>query len=312
MKTSPLLLCALLPALALSELVTSANGLRADVYHLPPAPVVYQNHTGLAFSPTAFTLIQGAHEAVLVDSPATHQQAQNLTAWIKTTLGPDKTLTYIYITHGHGDHFFTAPAICAAFPGCQVVAKPDVNVHMLQQYDEPLFTGLWLQLFPDNQITSTPFNATLLLPVNGTFEIEGHAFQAVEVGQSDTYNSTILHVPSLSLVVGGDVIYGKCHQLFAEDPTPALRQQWIHSLDRAASLKPRYVVPSHTKPGDGFAPSHIPDTIRYIRTWESTLNQSQTWQELEAGMKRQFPQRDGSFILRWSSQAPFGAASVGV
>lgn len=120
----------------------------------------------------------------------------------------------------------------------------------------------------------------------------------------------MLHVLSLDLVVGGDVVYGNCHQLFAEDYTPGLRQLWADSLDRVAALKPRYVVPSHTKPGDGFRPLHVQETKRYIRRWEATLAESGTWEELEASMKESFPERDGSFILRWSSQAPFNASSI--
>ncbi|KIW92691.1 uncharacterized protein Z519_06538 [Cladophialophora bantiana CBS 173.52] len=312
MKSSLLssILFSILPPLALSEFVTSKNGLQVDVYHLPPAPVVYENSTNLSFSPTAFTFIHGTHEAVLVDSPATFLQGQNLTKWVKDIVGPHKSLKYIYVTHGHGDHFFTALQIAANWPGCQVVAKADVNAHMLQQYEEPLFTDLWLSLFPGGQITSQPFNATLILPANGTFEIEGHIFRAVEVGQGDTSNSTVLHVPDVDLVVGGDVVYGNCHQLFVEDLSPRLRNQWIVSLDKVAALRPRFVVPSHTKPGDGFAPSHIADTKLYIRAWEKALATSGTWQELEDAMKTQFPLRAGSFILRWSSQAPFNAASV--
>jgi glyoxylase-like metal-dependent hydrolase (beta-lactamase superfamily II) len=295
---------------AIAEFVTSAKGLRADVYHLPPAPVVYQNSTDLSFSPTAFTLLQASHHAVLVDAPATSAQASNLTTWIKTQLGSKKTLRYIYITHGHGDHFFTAPQICAQFANCQVVAKRDVNEHMQSQYLDPLWSTLWLALFP-GQITSRPFDADVILPSrHGEFAIEGHVLQAVEVGQGDTYNSTVLHVPSLGLVVGGDVVYGNCHQLFAEDYTPQLRQLWVDSLDRVEALEPRFVVPSHTKPGDGFRPSHVRETKRYIRTWEASLAESRTWQELEEGMKKAFPGRDGSFILRWSSQAPFNASSI--
>lgn len=294
---------------AIAEFVTSAKGLRADVYHLPPAPVHYQNSTNLSFSPTAFTLIQASKHAVLVDAPATEAQATNLTEWIKAQLGPKKTLRYIYITHGHGDHFFTAPQICAQFPECQVVAKCDVNEHMQSQYLDPLWSTLWLALFP-GQITSKPFDADVILPGHGAFAIDGHELRSVEVGQGDTYNSTVLHVPSLGLVVGGDVVYGKCHQLFAEDYTPDLRQLWVDSLDRVAALKPRFVVPSHTKPGDGFRASHVQETKRYIRAWEATLAESGTWQELEAGMKKSFPERDGSFILRWSSQAPFNASSI--
>ena len=304
-----LYLFASLASTAIAEFVASAKGLRADVYHLPPAPVHYQNSTDLSFSPTAFTLIQASKHAVLVDAPATEAQASNLTQWIKAQLGPKKTLQYIYITHGHGDHFFTAPQICASFPGCKVVATSDVNDHMQSQYEDPLWSTLWLALFP-GQITSRPFDADVILPRHGGFAVDGHVLRSVEVGQGDTYNSTVLHVPSLGLVVGGDVVYGNCHQLFAEDYTPSLRQLWVDSLDRVAALKPRYVVPSHTKPGDGFRPSHVRETKRYIRRWEATLAESGTWEELEAGMKKSFPGRDGSFILRWSSQAPFNASSI--
>lgn len=292
-----------------AELVTAANGLRADVYHLPPASVVYQNSTSLSFSPTAFTLIQASCDAVLVDAPATHYQAADLVTWINSTLGPRRTLKYIYITHGHGDHFFTAPQICAAFPGCQIITRGEVNEHMLQQYQNPLWSSLWLALFP-GQITSAPFNASVILAQDGIFKLDGHVLQAVNVGQGDTYNSTVLHVPDLELVVGGDVVYGKCHQLFAEDYSAALRQLWTDSLDRVAELRPQFVVPSHTKPGDLFEPSHIQETKEYIRTWEVALAKSKTWQELEMAMEKAFPDRDGTFILRWSSQAPFGASSI--
>ncbi|EXJ95853.1 hypothetical protein A1O1_00978 [Capronia coronata CBS 617.96] len=289
-----------------SEFVTSKNGLNLDVYHLPAAPVVYQNSTNLSFSPTAFTLIHGRHDAVLVDAPATLSQGSALAAWIEQTI-PGKRLKAIYITHGHGDHFFTAPAIQTRYPGAQVVVAQDVYAHMLQQYEPTIFAMVWASLFPGGQVSDDPFPAKIL-PSNGTFYLEGHALQAVEVGQGDTYNSTVLHVPSLDLVVGGDVVYGHCHQLFAEDDTHALRQQWLSSLDKVAALKPKIVIPSHMQPGEGYGPSHLHETKRYIHVWEQLRARARTWQELEQGMKQEFPGRIGSFILRWSSQAPFGAA----
>src|SRR5271155_1407635 len=39
------------------------------------------------------------------------------------------------------------------------------------------------------------------------FELEGQVLRAVSVGQGDTAHSTVLHVPSVDLVVGGDVVY---------------------------------------------------------------------------------------------------------
>ncbi|KAJ9644855.1 hypothetical protein H2204_001317 [Knufia peltigerae] len=291
---------------AFSEFVTKKNGLQVDVYHQPPAGVVYQNSTDSSFSPTAFTLIHGEHDAILVDSPATIAQGKALAQWINQTI-PGKQLKTVYITHGHGDHFFTGHIIQQSYPGAQVVAKKDVYDHMLQQYEPAVFKSVWASLFPGGQVTDTPL-AAKVLSQNGTFHLEGHVLQAVEVGQSDTYNTTALHVPDLVLVVGGDVIYGHCHQLFAEDSSHELRQKWLISLDEAAALNPKVVVPSHMQAHDRYQPSHINETKRHIHFWEQLLANSSSWQELEAKVKKAFPLRTGNFVPRWSSQAPFSAA----
>jgi glyoxylase-like metal-dependent hydrolase (beta-lactamase superfamily II) len=49
------------------------------------------------------TLIYGARDAILVDTFLTIEQSQTLLAWV---IAKGKNLTAIYITHGHGDHFF--------------------------------------------------------------------------------------------------------------------------------------------------------------------------------------------------------------
>ena len=74
-----------------------------------------------------------------------------------------------------------------------------------------------------------------------------YTLRAVEVGQEDTYDSTVLHVPDLDLVLGGDVVCGDYHQLFAEDVTLELRSMWLRGLEKVAVLSPGWVVPKlHT------------------------------------------------------------------
>jgi glyoxylase-like metal-dependent hydrolase (beta-lactamase superfamily II) len=130
----------------------------------------------------------------------------------------------------------------------------------------------------------------------------------VEVGQADTYNSTVLSIPSLSLAITGDVVYGHCHQLLAETATPELRQAWLNSLDKVAALEPKYVIPSHMQPSEGYGANHVEETKEYIRAYEEELAGSKSWEELEGKMKSRFPKRIGNFILRWSTQQPFDAA----
>lgn len=281
------------------------NGLQVHVYHLAPEPVIYQNSTDLSFSPTSFTLVSGEKEAILIDAPATIAQGEELATWISTTV-PGKELKAIYITHGHGDHFFSARSIQEIYPNVEVLATSDTAAHIAQQYEEPLYSLVWTTLFP-NKLDAKPIEVTTL-PADGIFHLEGHVLQAVEVGQGDTYNSTILHVPDLDLVVTGDVVYGDCHQLFAEDNTPELRALWLQSIDKVAALQPSVVIPSHQTPDTGYSSDHIAQTKEYIQYYEEMLPKAKSWQELESAMKTRFSDRDGTFILRWSSQAPFDAA----
>src|ERR1700738_4088295 len=58
--------------------------------------------------PTSATLIYGRRDAVLVDALLTVEQTQALVEWVAAS---DKDLTTIYVTHGHGDHFFGVGAL---------------------------------------------------------------------------------------------------------------------------------------------------------------------------------------------------------
>ncbi len=49
------------------------------------------------------TLIHGQTDAILVDTFLTIEQSQRLLEWVAAS---GKNLKAIYITHGHGDHFF--------------------------------------------------------------------------------------------------------------------------------------------------------------------------------------------------------------
>jgi glyoxylase-like metal-dependent hydrolase (beta-lactamase superfamily II) len=58
---------------------------------------------GGAFSPTTSTLIAGPTESVLVD---TQYMADDVGAVIDRVVASGTTLTAIYVTHAHADHYF--------------------------------------------------------------------------------------------------------------------------------------------------------------------------------------------------------------
>jgi glyoxylase-like metal-dependent hydrolase (beta-lactamase superfamily II) len=67
------------------------------------------------------TLIYGQRDAVLVDTFLTADQSQTLLDWV---VASGKNLTAIYITHGHGDHFFGLSPLLERFPRAKAVAIP--------------------------------------------------------------------------------------------------------------------------------------------------------------------------------------------
>src|SRR6266508_1145184 len=82
------------------------------------------------WSPTSATLICGATHAVLIDGLTTKEHAAALVAWVA---GRGLALQTIYVTHGHGDHFFGLGPLVAEHPGVEVVALPDVVDRMREQ-----------------------------------------------------------------------------------------------------------------------------------------------------------------------------------
>src|SRR5262249_30363616 len=66
------------------------------------------------------TLIYGGQDAVLAGTCTSIEQNAELVQWVRSF---GKRLTYLYITHGHGDHFFGIGQLREAFPEAKAVAS---------------------------------------------------------------------------------------------------------------------------------------------------------------------------------------------
>src|SRR6266849_1348719 len=157
------------------------------------------------WSPISATLISGQRDAVLVDALMTVEQAHALGEWVEAR---GKNLTTIYVTHGHGDHCFGIGALLDRFPNARAVATPDV-VQRMRQQASPTFVGnFWSVWFP-SQIPDRLVIAEELK--RNVIDLEGYDLVVVEVGHTDTESTTVLHVPSVGLVVAGDDAYKDVH-----------------------------------------------------------------------------------------------------
>jgi hypothetical protein len=126
-----------------------------------------------------------------------------------------------------------------------------------------------------------------------TSTLEGHELRIIEQGRTDTVDTTSLHVPSIDLVVGGDVLYNQCH-MFVGDTTPESRRNWIAALDRLAALRPKIAVAGHKKPGAPDSPSAIQDSKRYLEDFGRLQQSTTTDEELFNELTKRYPDWESS------------------
>jgi glyoxylase-like metal-dependent hydrolase (beta-lactamase superfamily II) len=151
---------------------------------LPPG------HESLAWVANSATLIAGERDALLVDTFLTIDQNGQLADQVAAT---GKNLTHLYITHGHGDHFFGINALRQRFPHMRAVATAAVVGRMPSQFEPEMMDDVFRRAFP-GQIPDDPGIAEVL--GDTAIELEGEALIPLDAGFTDTLDSTILHVPS--------------------------------------------------------------------------------------------------------------------
>jgi glyoxylase-like metal-dependent hydrolase (beta-lactamase superfamily II) len=137
-----------------------------------------------------------------------------------------------------------------------------------------------------------PFELADPLPPSNEFFLEGHLMKAIEVGQADTHDSTILWVPDIKLAVCGDVVYGDVHQMLGECDTKEKRAGWIASVRKVQALKPELVVPGHKRASETDGTYHLTETIKYLQTFEELLDGgAKDARALSQAMLQKYPTR---------------------
>jgi hypothetical protein len=127
------------------------------------------------------------------------------------------------------------------------------------------------------------------LPVDG-IKLEGHQLLAVEVGHTDTDDTTVLHVPSIGLVVAGDVAYNGVHQYLLESAHGGV-EAWLAALDKVAALQPRAVVAGHKNKDLPDDPAIINETREYLLNALRLLAEKLSPQEYFDEMIALYPDR---------------------
>jgi glyoxylase-like metal-dependent hydrolase (beta-lactamase superfamily II) len=235
----------------------------------------------LGFDPATSTLIFGEHDAALVDAMTTVAEAEALANWIALH---NRNLETIYITHAHFDHFYGLSILLDRFPAARAITTPKTLAAMQMSFS-PLVERLARRLFPGQVPTK------LVAPEayeDNSFTLEGQELRIIEQGRTDGPDTTSIYVPSIGLVVAGDVVYNQC-RMYVGDTTPESRKNWIAALDRLEALDPTIVVAGHKKPGAPDSPSTIQDTRRYLQDFDREQKAATSEQDLFDRMTELYP-----------------------
>jgi glyoxylase-like metal-dependent hydrolase (beta-lactamase superfamily II) len=261
------------------------NTLSVNVFTAPGKTMVGERPKpfgeALGFDPITSTLIFGEHDAVLVDAMMTVAEAEALADWVALH---NRNLETIYITHAHFDHFYGLGILLDRFPGARAIATPKA-LNGIQMFLSPPVQRLARQLFPGQVPTK------LVAPEpyeHDTFTLEGHELRIIQQGHTDSADTTSLYVPSIDLVVAGDVVYNQC-RMYVGDTTPESRKNWIAALDGLAALNPSMVVAGHKKPGAPDSPSAIEETKRYLQDFDRMQKTAKSDRELFDQMTDLYP-----------------------
>jgi glyoxylase-like metal-dependent hydrolase (beta-lactamase superfamily II) len=245
----------------------------------------------------ASTLIYGSKDAVLTDPAFTTDQAHALGDWVAAK---DRNLTDIFITHGHGDHWFAAGLLAERF-GARVVATAGTITQMHAAIAaRPL---LWDKVYPG--IPPSPVTAVTV--PNHRFSLEGHDLVIVEVGHADTDDNSVLHVPDLGLVVAGDVIYNGAHMYLGESVVVGGFGPWRDAIDTVEALKPRHIVCGHqNKHLDDDAERTIAETRHYLDDADELLRTETTAVDFFNAKIERYPNHLARTVLWAGASALYG------
>ena len=268
------------------------------VNEAPPQDGFLPNGEPKLFSPMASTLIYGGRDAVLTDPGMTEDQARVLGDWVASH---GRTVTDIFITHGHGDHWFAAGLLAERF-GARVVAAAGTIAEMRRNV--AMRPVLWDTVYP-GLIPPSPVTA-VTVPDN-RFTLEGHDLVIVEVGPTDTVDTSVLHVPGLDLVVAGDVIYNGVHMFLAQPSLVGGFGPWREAIDKVAALRPRRIVAGHqNKQLDDDAERTIAETRQYLDDADELLKTERTAVEFFLAKIERYPSHLGRTVLWAGASALYG------
>jgi glyoxylase-like metal-dependent hydrolase (beta-lactamase superfamily II) len=279
----------------------TANDIELQRHVFTSAARAFGRH-GQTFSPTTSTIVVGQTEAVLIDAQFIKDEVNTLGDTIEQI---GKTLTTIYITHGHADHYFGIGQLLRRFPQARAVATAPVLAYIEASHDAQV--QQWQATFGDDVSAATVVPS----PLDGyVIGLDDNELRVIEIGQGDIAPSTIVHIPSIDAVIAGDVVANRIHLMLALGGLDQW-QAWIDSIDRIAALGAKTIVAGHKQrdASDKDVATILDGSRGYIRDFRETVNASTTPEEVVETMKAKYAEYGNVTTLMVSAKAAFPTPS---
>jgi glyoxylase-like metal-dependent hydrolase (beta-lactamase superfamily II) len=228
---------------------------------------------------------------VLIDCLITTAEAADLVEWIR---GVGRPPDRVYITHPHADHMLGLNAVVEAFPAASPIALAESIPAMEGQVSEAAM-AVWEAFFP-GQLPRAPISPKAM--AGTTIPIGAAEASVIALGTTDTDGSTVVHVPDLSLVVAGDVVYNNTH-MWLYGSTAETRASWRRALDRVDELAASLVIAGHRDPEapDDDAHRQVDACRGYLGHFEAALARSESSQQLIDEVLRAYPDLANPYTL---------------
>lgn len=242
------------------------------------------------------TLLTGDRDAILIDAQFTYSQAHRVVAEI---LESGKTLTTVYITHSHPDHYWGLEVIQQAFPKAKLLALPKTIEKMKSSLNEKL--AIWGPRLGANG----PKHPVMPGELKGnSLDLEGNKIEIVGDLQGDEKDNSYVWVPSLELVVCGDIVYNGVYPWTLET-SPAERKDWIATVEKLEKLNPKVVVAGHKNPA-------LPDDVSafkfmkdYLDYFDKAAASAPNAEAFKVTIKKAYPGLKVPVILELAAGAVF-------